>query len=143
MEKRVTILLADGNEEFCEHFKAVVHAAEGFEVVGVAGDGARAVELTAALEPDVLVMDLMLSKMDGLAVLKAVGNMEHRPDILVISSFLTDYAAMQAVSMGVRYLMLKPCDFNAVLQRLEEIRDTRSEERRVGKECRSRWSPYH
>ena len=124
MEKRVTILLADGNEEFCEHFKAVVHAAEGFEVVGVAGDGARAVELTAALEPDVLVMDLMLSKMDGLAVLKAVGNMGHRPDILVISSFLTDYAAMQAVSMGVRYLMLKPCDFNAVLQRLAEIRDT-------------------
>ncbi|MBS6366147.1 MAG: sporulation transcription factor Spo0A [Clostridiales bacterium] len=124
MEKRVTILLADGNEEFCEHFKAVVHAAEGFEVVGVAGDGARAVELTAALEPDVLVMDLMLSKMDGLAVLKAVNNMEHRPDVLVISSFLTDYAAQQAVGMGVRYLMLKPCDFNAVLQRLAEIRDT-------------------
>ena len=49
MEKRVTILLADGNEEFCEHFQSVVHTAEGFEVVGVANDGARAVELTTAL----------------------------------------------------------------------------------------------
>ncbi len=123
MEKRVTILLADGNEEFCEHFQSVVHTAEGFEVVGVANDGARAVELTTALEPDVLVMDLMLAKMDGLAVLKAVNGLQHRPDVLVISSFLTDYAAMQAVNLGVRYLMLKPCDFNAVLQHLVELRD--------------------
>ncbi|MDD3165381.1 MAG: sporulation transcription factor Spo0A [Oscillospiraceae bacterium] len=124
MEKRVTILLADGNEEYCEHLKNAVRTAEGFEVVGTATDGTRAVELTAALEPDILVMDLMLSKMDGLAVLKAVSAMEHRPDILVISSFLTDYATSQAVNLGVRYLMLKPCDYSAVLQRLSEIRDT-------------------
>ena len=59
MDNRVRILIADGNEEFCEHLKKALEQISGYEVVGVASDGAQAVELLTARQPDVLVLDLM------------------------------------------------------------------------------------
>ena len=65
MENRVKILIADGNEEFCAHVKRRLEQVSGYEIVGTAADGQRAVELMRAAKPDVLVLDLMLSKLDG------------------------------------------------------------------------------
>ena len=61
MENRVKILIADGNEEFCAHVKRRLEQVSGYEIVGTAADGQRAVELMRAAKPDVLVLDLMLS----------------------------------------------------------------------------------
>ena len=73
-------------------------------------------------KPDILVLDLMLSKQDGISVLKAIDRMERKPATLATSGFVTEYVANAAASLGVRYLMLKPCDMGAVAERLEEIR---------------------
>ena len=67
-------------------------------------------------------MDLMLSKRDGIAVLKAINNMEHRPAVLATSGFVNDYVTSAAAGLGVRYLMLKPCDMSALVERLQELR---------------------
>ena len=69
-----------------------------------------------------LVLDLMLSKQDGISVLKAIAGMEHRPITLATSGFVTEYVASASANLGVRYLMLKPCDMTALVERLEEIR---------------------
>ena len=74
MENRVKILIADGNEEFCAHVKRRLEQVSGYEIVGTAADGQRAVELMRAAKPDVLVLDLMLSKLDGITVLKRPGD---------------------------------------------------------------------
>jgi len=74
-------------------------------------------------KPDILVLDLMLAKQDGLSVLKAIAGMDRRPVTLATSRFVTDYVASAAANLGVRYLMLKPCDMTALVERLEEIRD--------------------
>ena len=70
MDRQIRILLADGNEEFCERLKQVLEQTQQFTVVGVAGDGVRACELLQSCRPDVLALDLMLPKMDGIAVLR-------------------------------------------------------------------------
>lgn len=70
MENRVKILIADGNEEFCDHVKRRLEQVPGYEIVGTAADGQRALELMRVTKPDILVLDLMLSKLDGIAVLK-------------------------------------------------------------------------
>ena len=72
--------------------------------------------------PDILVLDLMLSKLDGLSVLKAISTMERRPKTLATSGFVTEYVSAAAANLGARYLMLKPCDMTALVDRLEEIR---------------------
>ena len=73
-------------------------------------------------KPEILVLDLMLSKKDGLSVLKTISGMERKPITLATSAFLTEYVSSAAANLGVRYLMLKPCDMAAVVDRLEEIR---------------------
>ena len=126
MEKRITILLADGNEDFARQLKTAISGSEDYEVIGIAADGQQAVQLLAEQKPDVLILDLMLAKLDGMSVLKSVNAMPRRPVTMVISAMLSDFAAAQSVALGAQYLMPKPCSFQAVLERLGEIRDARS-----------------
>ena len=122
MDKRTTVFIADSTEDFCASLTAALNKAEGFHVLGTANDGEQAVARIAQLKPDVLVLDLMLSKRDGIGVLKAIAAMDKRPVTLATSGFVTDYVASAAANLGARYLMLKPCDMSALVERLEEIR---------------------
>lgn len=85
MDRQIRILLADGNEEFCGRLKQTLEEDGRFAVVGVAGDGVRACELMQSCHPDVLALDLMLPKMDGIAVLKKAQELESAPRALVMT----------------------------------------------------------
>ncbi len=122
MEHATTVLIADSAEEFCSNLTAALQRSEGFQVVGTAADGEQAIRMIGERKPDILVLDLMLSKQDGISVLKAIAAMERRPVTLATSAFLTEYVSNAAASLGVRYLMLKPCDMSTIVERLEEIR---------------------
>ena len=122
MEHATTVLIADSAEDFCNTLVTALQRSDGFQVIGTAGDGEQAIRMVAERKPDVLVLDLMLSKQDGISVLKAISTMESRPVTLATSAFLTEYVSSAAASLGVRYLMLKPCDMTALVERLEEIR---------------------
>ena len=122
MEHAATVLIADSTEEFTNALSAALQRAEGFQVVGTAADGEQAIRLIGERKPDLLVLDMMLSKKDGISVLRAISGMERRPKTLATSVFLSDYVSGSAASLGVRYLMLKPCDMSAIVERLEEIR---------------------
>ena len=122
MDNSTTVLIADNSEEFCSALTAELQKAGGFQVVATASDGEQAVRLITQHKPKVAVLDMMLPKRDGIAVLKAIDRMEHKPIILATSGFVTDFVACAASNLGVRYLMLKPCDMEAVVERLKEIR---------------------
>ena len=122
MDHQTTVLIADSSEEFCGALTSALQRAGGFQVVGTAGDGEQAIRLIQDRKPEVLVLDLMLSKQDGISVLKAVSSLDRKPVTLASSAFVTDYVSAAAAGLGVRYLMLKPCDMNVLVERLEEIR---------------------
>jgi len=119
MEKRTTVLVADGSEEFCAQLSKALQNG-GYQVVGTATDGQSALEQLKAVEPDVLIMDLMLPKMDGVTVLKSMSQ-KKRPKLLLMAAFATDYVSGVAASVGADYLMLKPVLPQTVAERLEEI----------------------
>ena len=79
MEHAATVLIADSAEEFCSSLTAALQRAEGFQVVGTATDGEQAIRMIGERKPEILVLDLMLSKQDGFGVLKAIAGMERRP----------------------------------------------------------------
>ncbi len=122
MEHQTTVFIADNAEEFCTSLSTALKACEGLRVIGTACDGETALRRITELRPQVLVLDLMLSKRDGISILKALQTMEPRPVTLVTSGFVTDFVASTAVSLGARYLMLKPCEMPVLVERLEEIR---------------------
>ena len=122
MEQTATVLIADSAEEFCTGLTSALQKADGFQVIGTAGDGEQAIRMITARQPDILVLDLMLSKQDGISVLRAISGLEHPPKVLATSVFMTEYISAAAANLGVQYLMLKPCDMGALVDRLEEIR---------------------
>ncbi|MCI7019999.1 MAG: sporulation transcription factor Spo0A [Clostridiales bacterium] len=122
MEHTSTVFIADSAEDFCSGLTAALQRTDGFRVLGTAGDGEQAIRMIGEKQPDILVLDLMLAKKDGISVLKAIASMEHKPITLATSAFLTEYVSTAAANLGVRYLMLKPCDMTALVERLEEIR---------------------
>ena len=122
MEKHTTVIIADSAEEFCAGLSAALQRAEGFQVLGTATDGEQAIRLVTECKPNILVLDMMLAKKDGIGVLKAISSLPDRPLVLATSGFITDYVASSIAGLGVQYLMLKPCDVSALVERLEDIR---------------------
>lgn len=127
MDKRTSVLIADGSEEFCTALRTAMQRSECFQLSGIANDGEQAIRMVEERKPDILVLDLMLAKRDGLSVLKTIASGDHQPAILATSGFVTDYVASAAAGLGVMYLMLKPCDMDALVDRLEEIRGGESQ----------------
>ena len=122
MDKRTSILIADNSEEFCTTLAAALQRTDRFTVAGIANDGEQAALMLDERRPDILVLDLMLSKKDGLSLLKGISGWDRRPAVVATSGFMTDYVASAAAGLGVAYLMLKPCDTQALVDRLEELR---------------------
>ena len=122
MEHCTTVFIADSAEEFCAGLSGALQRAGGFQILGTANDGEAAIRSILDKKPDVLVLDLMLRKQDGISVLKAIAGMERRPLTLATSGFITEYVSAAAAGLGVRYLMLKPCDMTVLVERLTEIR---------------------
>ena len=121
MENCKSVIIADNSEEFCAALTAALKRTNSFQVIGTANDGEQAIRAVLEQKPDVLVLDLMLAKQDGLRVLKAINGMDHRPAVFATSSFISEYVATSAANLGVRYLLLKPCDLTALIERMEEI----------------------
>ena len=122
MDNLTSVIIADNSEEFCSSLSSALRQTKGFQVIATATDGEQALRLVSERRPDVLVLDMMLPKRDGISVLKAVSAMDRRPKTLATSGFITDYVSSAAAGLGVQYLMLKPCDTEAVVERLKEIR---------------------
>ena len=122
MDNHTTVIIADNTEEFCSSLSSALQQTEGFQILGTVNDGELAIRMITERKPKVLVLDMMLAQKDGISVLKAITGLEKKPTVLATSGFITDYVASAAANLGVRYLMLKPCDMSALVERLEEIR---------------------
>src|SRR2546426_9786929 len=127
-------------------------AGRGYEIL-TAADGEEALVVARAKQPDLILLDVMMPKMDGIQVcreLRADSSLPFMPIILVTAK--TDSKDVVAgLEAGCGEYLTKSEDQAALgarvqsMLRVKALHDTvqRSEERRVGKECRSRWSPYH
>ena len=118
--------------------------------VSCAGDGAQALEILATRRIDLVITDVRMPLMDGVTLLKKIkADGPRTPSVIFITGF-ADINAREAYDLGAEALLDKPIpdDFIQLVERSllkpnERWLKSRSEERRVGKECRSRWSPYH
>ncbi|GAA2809818.1 response regulator [Kribbella solani] len=102
----ITVMVVDDQEMVRAGFTALLDAQPDLEVVGQAGDGAQAVELAAALKPDVILMDVRMPVLDGMAATKRIlaGTRPGEPPrIVMLTTFDLDdyvYAALRAGASG-------------------------------------------
>lgn len=121
MESKKKVLVADAGEEFRRLAVDTLSAEADFIVVGSTGDGEDACRLTRELAPDVILMDLVLSRMDGLEVVRTIHGMNPRPRILVLSSFANGAMAAQAAADGADYYLMKPAKLTTVTERMRQL----------------------
>lgn len=121
MKKKLTVIIADSSAEFCNQLEQALMRCSEFEIVGTAYDGEQAVKLVTQKEPDILVLDLLLPKKDGLAVLRSFDNIKKQPAVIATSGFITEYVASAATNLGVKYLMLKPLAIDDLIGKICEM----------------------
>jgi response regulator of citrate/malate metabolism len=91
----------------------------GFEVVGEATTGAQALELVAALEPDLVLLDIYLPDMGGLEVMRRLRDAESEVDVIAITSAKDVKTLRTAMQQGVVHYLVKPFTFATFRERLE------------------------
>jgi DNA-binding NarL/FixJ family response regulator len=80
-----TVLIVDDHAAFRASASALLEA-EGFDVVGEAADGAEALRAVAALRPEIVLLDIHLPDLDGLAVAEQLATIPHAPAVVLTSS---------------------------------------------------------
>lgn len=107
----IRVVLADDHAVVRAGLRAVLGAAPDVEVVGEAHDGVEAVALVGRLDPDVIVMDLSMDRMDGTAATRAIVEAGHRARVLVLTMHAEeDYLVPVLAAGATGYLMKSAAD---------------------------------
>jgi DNA-binding NarL/FixJ family response regulator len=106
-EHPIRLLIADDHPIFRDGIRGMFAGDPGFEVLGEAGDGVSAVALARALNPDVILMDLRMPKMDGVSTIKELARLGLAARVLVLTTYDTDRDVLPAVEAGAIGYLLK------------------------------------
>ena len=102
METKTRILAADSNKDFCRQITEL-NAQEGdMEIVGTASDGVETLALLSEEKPDILLLDLVLPKLDGLEVLRRLPETGAKCRTIVLSGFVNNKVISDCTNYGVK-----------------------------------------
>ena len=108
MTPMIRVVIADDQVMIRDGLATLLASAPDIEVVGQAGDGLEAVELCAELGPDVVVMDIRMPRLDGLAATARIATDDKKsPKVLVLTTFDLDEYVYEALGAGASGFLLK------------------------------------
>ncbi|KUN84574.1 response regulator [Streptomyces griseoruber] len=117
----LNVLVVDDQGIVRAGFAAVIDAEEDLTVVGEAGDGASAVRLAEELRPDVVVMDVRMPELDGIAATRIITGREDAPRVLVLTTFDLDAYVFDALRAGASGFLLKDVQPAELLQGIRVV----------------------
>ena len=121
--KPIRVLLVDDHPVVRAGIEGILSSQPDIEVVGEASDGIEAICLNQTLQPDVILMDLQMPKMDGVTAIKAIHEQANPPHILVLTTYDTDADIVRAIQAGATGYLLKDTpreDFFAAVRQVAQ-----------------------
>ncbi|MGA7934768.1 MAG: response regulator transcription factor [Kovacikia sp.] len=103
----IRILLVDDQHIIRQGLKSMLESNADIQVVGEAENGKRAIEQISTLQPDVVLMDIRMPVMDGVAATQAIANQYPTTKVLVLTTFDDDEYVSQAMRVGAKGYLLK------------------------------------
>lgn len=126
MEK-LNVAIADDNERMLRLLGDIIESDDDLNVIGVARDGEEAYNVIKTKEPDVVLLDIVMPKLDGLGVLDRVNNdttIKKHPTFIMISAIGQEKITEDAFNRGADYYIMKPFDNDMVLNRIKNIKSS-------------------
>lgn len=117
----IRILIVDDHVVVRQGLAAMLTPRNGMEVLGEAANGREAIRLEQELNPDVIVMDLLMPEMDGLEATMAIKKQNPGARILVLTSFTEEDRAAAVMAAGASGYLLKESDADELLQAIRSI----------------------
>jgi len=117
----ISVLIVDDHPVVRQGLRALLDVQDDIVVAGEAGDGATAVSLAMSLRPDIVLLDLKLPGMDGVAVLEPLRASGLR--VLVLTSATEPSVAARAVRAGAAGVLYKDIDPDALVRAIRSVRD--------------------
>lgn len=121
MSEMIRILIADDHAIVREGMNHLIDGRPDLEIVAEAADGAEAVLLAQRHQPDVILMDLMMPRLDGIAAIKAIKRDDPQARILVLTSFAEDEKVFAAIKAGALGYLLKDSSPLALIQAIHDV----------------------
>jgi DNA-binding NarL/FixJ family response regulator len=119
----VRVLIVDDSDIVRRGLTTIVDTADGFQVVGTATDGRDALTVAGRLKPDLILMDIRMPGLDGLAATRQLMAFETPPRIVILTTFNDDEYIAEAVAAGAAGFMLKDAPPEQLLRALRAAAD--------------------
>ncbi|WP_227938453.1 sporulation transcription factor Spo0A [Alkalihalobacillus deserti] len=121
--QKINVCIADDNRELVNLLNEYISAQNDMQVVGTAYNGQECLGLIEEKEPDVLILDIIMPHLDGLAVLERINtsSMKKKPHIIMLTAFGQEDVTKKAVNLGAAYYVLKPFDMEVLITNIREI----------------------
>ena len=123
MEK-LNVAIADDNERMLRLLGAIIESDEELNVVGTAKDGEEAYNVIKTKEPDVVLLDIVMPKLDGLGVLDRVNHdktIKKHPTFIMISAIGQEKITEDAFELGADYYIMKPFNRDVILDKIHRV----------------------
>lgn len=112
------MMIADNSDDFRE---ALDNALSDTYKIVQCSNGKQALAVALEVKPEIVVLDLMLTELDGISLLHGIRRAGIRPVVLAVTRFFNDYVQEAAQTLGICYIVRKPCDPSAVAERVRDL----------------------
>jgi len=121
MSESIRILIVDDHAIVREGQRALIDTEPGMELVGEAADGVQAVEMARSLQPDVILLDLLMPRKGGIEAAREIKEENPTARILVLTSFADDQKVYAAIKAGALGYLLKDASPQELLAAIREV----------------------
>lgn len=111
----IKVLLVDDQQILAEGIRSVLETSAELEVVGIASDGARAVDACRAVKPDVVLMDIRMPNMNGVVATKRIKEIDENIKIIILTTFDDSDYILSAINNGASGYLLKDIGATALI----------------------------
>jgi len=116
---RTRIMIAEDSHLICQGLIELLEMQPDLELVGAAEDGALAVQLVRALNPDILLLDISMPKMHGLEALPLIKKISPATDVIILSMHVLNAFVIQALHFGAVGYVLKTSNGSEILKAIK------------------------
>ena len=120
-DKKLRVLIVDDSAQIRSMLTRLCVGFPNLEVVGEAQDGLEALSSIAQFKPDVITLDIRMPKLNGIEVLKAIGEEKPKPIVIVLTGITEEIYRQKCFELGANYVLTKGSEFEEIVGVLRRL----------------------